>query len=345
MGRKKKKPAKPWCWYCNREFDDEKILVQHQKAKHFKCHICHKKLYTGPGLAIHCMQVHKETIDKIPNALINRNSIDVEIYGMEGIPEGDVREHEFKKNDNVGKLSSATVSNSQMNKTLNAPTLPPPHQSSAIIPPPNNLIPPPHALPPIRPHGMPPFMIPPGLALPPGLPPFGVPPHLPPGMQSQLNRPPLPIDITKSNASQMPPSLSNINKPLFPIANNLTTELTNKQVTVTDLNNQTNGSSNDTPYSMIVQPPNGKIVHPEEDISLEEHRSRLPKYNKINLNNVINLNSIGNNLLHYVPNSLNTNNLAGNYSRPFKNEMNNDSVSQPLYTTPLNDHSRGYFRK
>lgn len=43
--------------YCNRDFDDEKILIQHQKAKHFKCHICHKKLYTGPGLAIHCMQV------------------------------------------------------------------------------------------------------------------------------------------------------------------------------------------------------------------------------------------------------------------------------------------------
>ena len=47
MGRKKKKPSKPWCWYCNRIFDDEKILIQHQKAKHFKCHICHKKLYTG----------------------------------------------------------------------------------------------------------------------------------------------------------------------------------------------------------------------------------------------------------------------------------------------------------
>lgn len=51
--------------YCNREFDDDKILVQHQKAKHFKCHICHKKLYTGPGLSIHCMQVHKEAIDKV----------------------------------------------------------------------------------------------------------------------------------------------------------------------------------------------------------------------------------------------------------------------------------------
>ncbi|CAN8007499.1 unnamed protein product, partial [Ixodes pacificus] len=85
--------------YCNREFDDEKILIQHQKAKHFKCHICHKKLYTGPGLAIHCMQVHKETIDKVPNALPNKNSVDIEIYGMEGIPEEDIREHERQKQD------------------------------------------------------------------------------------------------------------------------------------------------------------------------------------------------------------------------------------------------------
>jgi hypothetical protein len=97
MGRKKKKQTKPWCWYCNREFDDEKILIQHQKAKHFKCHICHKKLYTGPGLAIHCMQVHKETIDKVPNAVPNRNNIEIEIYGMEGIPEDDLKEHERQK--------------------------------------------------------------------------------------------------------------------------------------------------------------------------------------------------------------------------------------------------------
>ena len=86
MGRKKKKISKPWCWYCNREFEDEKILIQHQKAKHFKCHICGKKLFTGPGLAIHCMQVHKETIDKIPSALAGRDSVEIEVYGMEGIP-------------------------------------------------------------------------------------------------------------------------------------------------------------------------------------------------------------------------------------------------------------------
>uniref|UniRef100_A0A182IT37 Uncharacterized protein n=1 Tax=Anopheles atroparvus TaxID=41427 RepID=A0A182IT37_ANOAO len=86
--------------YCNREFDDEKILVQHQKAKHFKCHICHKKLYTGPGLSIHCMQVHKESIDKVPNSLPNRSNIVIEIYGMEGIPPEDIREHEKQKNGN-----------------------------------------------------------------------------------------------------------------------------------------------------------------------------------------------------------------------------------------------------
>ncbi|XP_058064724.1 BUB3-interacting and GLEBS motif-containing protein ZNF207-like [Anopheles bellator] len=100
MGRKKKKASKPWCWYCNREFDDEKILVQHQKAKHFRCDICHKKLYTGPGLSIHCMQVHNESIDKVPNSLPNRSNIVIEIYGMEGIPSEDIREHEKQKNGN-----------------------------------------------------------------------------------------------------------------------------------------------------------------------------------------------------------------------------------------------------
>lgn len=33
------------------------------------------------------MQVHKETIDKIPGAVPGRDSVDVEVYGMEGIPQ------------------------------------------------------------------------------------------------------------------------------------------------------------------------------------------------------------------------------------------------------------------
>ncbi|WMV16395.1 hypothetical protein MTR67_009780 [Solanum verrucosum] len=66
MGKKKKRSTdKVWCYYCDREFDDEKILVQHQKAKHFKCHVCHKKLSTAGGMAIHVLQVHKETVSHI----------------------------------------------------------------------------------------------------------------------------------------------------------------------------------------------------------------------------------------------------------------------------------------
>ncbi|XVF68393.1 hypothetical protein PTKIN_Ptkin10aG0202200 [Pterospermum kingtungense] len=87
MGKKKKRvSSKVWCYYCDREFDDEKILVQHQKAKHFKCHVCHKKLSTVGGMVIHVLQVHKETVTKVPNAKPGRESTDIEIYGMQGIP-------------------------------------------------------------------------------------------------------------------------------------------------------------------------------------------------------------------------------------------------------------------
>lgn len=87
MGKKKKRASdKVFCYYCDREFDDEKILVQHQKAKHFKCHVCNKKLSTAGGMVIHVLQVHKETVTKVPNAKPERESTEIEIYGMQGIP-------------------------------------------------------------------------------------------------------------------------------------------------------------------------------------------------------------------------------------------------------------------
>lgn len=42
-------------------------------------------------------QVHKEAIDKVPNSLPNRSNIEIEIYGMEGIPPEDLKEHEKQK--------------------------------------------------------------------------------------------------------------------------------------------------------------------------------------------------------------------------------------------------------
>lgn len=41
--------ARPWCYYCERDFDDLKILIAHQKAKHYKCERCGRRLNTAGG--------------------------------------------------------------------------------------------------------------------------------------------------------------------------------------------------------------------------------------------------------------------------------------------------------
>lgn len=66
MGKKKRGRGerKPFCYYCDRPFDDARVLTDHQKAKHFRCPTCGKKLTTVSSLAIHATQVHKETLAK-----------------------------------------------------------------------------------------------------------------------------------------------------------------------------------------------------------------------------------------------------------------------------------------
>lgn len=89
MGRKnrqKVKFLKPFCYYCDREFDDEFVLHQHQKARHFSCRVCHKKFSTAASMATHVLQVHKEQILKVPNAKAGRDAIELDVYGMEGVP-------------------------------------------------------------------------------------------------------------------------------------------------------------------------------------------------------------------------------------------------------------------
>ena len=44
------------------------------------------------------VQVHKETIDKVPNSQPSRGNIEIEIYGMEGIPDADLKAHETARN-------------------------------------------------------------------------------------------------------------------------------------------------------------------------------------------------------------------------------------------------------
>ncbi|KAL4871630.1 hypothetical protein BDV12DRAFT_25292 [Aspergillus spectabilis] len=99
MGKKRRSPTlqelleQPFCYYCNKEFIDLKVLISHQKAKHFKCERCGRRLNTAGGLSVHMSQVHKEQLTSVDNALPGRSSLDVEIFGMEGVPEDVIQSH------------------------------------------------------------------------------------------------------------------------------------------------------------------------------------------------------------------------------------------------------------
>ncbi|KAG9313335.1 C2H2 finger domain-containing protein [Chiua virens] len=116
MAKKKNKQViRPWCWYCEREFEDEKVLMQHQKAKHFKCNMCPRRLNTAGGLAVHIQQVHKlepENLPRIENALPGRDGYEVEIFGMEGIPAPDVADYKRRKEIELG-LAAGSISQPQ----------------------------------------------------------------------------------------------------------------------------------------------------------------------------------------------------------------------------------------
>ncbi|GAA6229582.1 BUB3-interacting and GLEBS motif-containing protein ZNF207-like isoform X1 [Lates japonicus] len=352
MGRKKKKQMKPWCWYCNRDFDDEKILIQHQKAKHFKCHICHKKLYTGPGLAIHCMQVHKETIDGVPNAIPGRTDIELEIYGMEGIPEKDMEERrrvleqknqetqkkkqnqddsdEYDEDDEPGPSFQQPAAGQPQTSYIppitqpgmlpgsGAPGIPPGSYSG--IPPMMPGVPPMMpGMPPVMP-GMPPGMIPMGGMMPPGpgMPPMmpGVPPGMPPpvghrpGITHMAQVPPSANMLTRPAipAAAVPSAQPDVTKPLFPSAGQSQQTVSGSPPpppsTSSDLSKPTfpaytqasaavaspnaGSSTVSKPPSTVTSKPatlttssaTSKLIHPDEDISLEELRAQLPRYQR-----------------------------------------------------------------
>jgi hypothetical protein len=313
MGRKKKKASKPWCWYCNREFDDEKILVQHQKAKHFKCHICHKKLYTGPGLSIHCMQVHKEAIDKVPNSLPNRSNIEIEIYGMEGIPPEDLKEHEKQKN---GNRSESDDDEPAVKKK------PDPNLLSMMAGQPNM----------VMANMMAPHMM--GQFGPMGMMPMGpMPPYMsaPPGMQmmpQHMMGPPRPLFPAAASAVT---SVSQ-SKPTFPAYSSATISAppttNNSSGTNTLIANQSGESS-----KSLITPPSttSKIMHPPEDVSLEEIRARKPKYQRRVQH-------------HHIPASSSIGTSSINTSLPTSSAMST-SQAMTTHTTVSSAHENHYHQQ
>ncbi|KAM9386279.1 BUB3-interacting and GLEBS motif-containing protein ZNF207-like [Pholidichthys leucotaenia] len=352
MGRKKKKQMKPWCWYCSRDFDDEKMLIQHQKAKHFKCHICHKKLYTGPGLAIHCMQVHKEAIDSVPNAIPGRTDIELEIYGMEGIPKKDMQERrrtleqksqesQKKKNqddsdeddddDEVGpsvQQAPSVLPQASYASPMTQPGIPPVAGAPGIPPAGYQGMPPMmpgvpsimHGMPPAM-HGMPPGTMPMGGMMPPMLPGMpGIPPTMLPHAAPRPEIPHMapapaavPIPSRPAAATAAAPAVT---KPLFPseaqaqqnpsgpaaetshstAAASDPPKATFPAYTQPSVSSSSSTSSSNPSSSTVAKPPAtatskpatltttsaaSKLIHPDEDISLEEMKAQLPRYSRL----------------------------------------------------------------
>lgn len=84
---------RPWCFYCERDFDDAAVLQTHQREMHFRCETCNRRLNTASGLAVHTQQVHKIQTTVIKNAIPGREDPGVELFGVLGIPEELVQAH------------------------------------------------------------------------------------------------------------------------------------------------------------------------------------------------------------------------------------------------------------
>lgn len=101
MGRKKdlvggpvknQVELKPFCYYCEKEFDTIKNLITHQRGRHFSCVECGAKFDTVTGLRVHMLNAYKKTMKEVPNCIPGRENPDIVVHGMEGLPKGIMEE-------------------------------------------------------------------------------------------------------------------------------------------------------------------------------------------------------------------------------------------------------------
>ena len=94
MGRKKREEVtpKPFCYYCDKEFETVHILLKHQKNRHFACSNCRKKFSKASSIVTHCMTKHHITLSKVANAKKGREALSMSIYGMVGVPDDIIEE-------------------------------------------------------------------------------------------------------------------------------------------------------------------------------------------------------------------------------------------------------------
>ena len=198
-----KQHTQPWCYYCEKKFGDESMLIQHQKEKHFRCPRCERRLNNAIGLRNHYVKQHTMEIKKVPGALEHRSTFEFEVFGMEGVPDELLSEEEL---NHYGK--KVTTAMPPMMPMFGMPPfgMPPFGMPGMPMYPPM----------PMNVPGMPPFPGMPGMM--PPIPPPGMPPMPPmPGYPGGLEAPPMPfpgaVPYPPSglpNQSYAPPGLSGI---------------------------------------------------------------------------------------------------------------------------------------
>ncbi|CAN8064898.1 unnamed protein product [Agarophyton chilense] len=92
MGRRKKRAApnareRIFCYYCDRNFQQEQELLAHQKEKHLRCPFCTKRMLSIQSLLVHADQMHNTRVTSVPNSIPGRESVAVDVLGMTGIPD------------------------------------------------------------------------------------------------------------------------------------------------------------------------------------------------------------------------------------------------------------------
>jgi len=208
MGRKKASGGatqvvqRPFCFFCDRQFDDETVLLQHQRAKHFRCPECDDGAVRGKcesvqGLIVHTLKVHGKALARVPNALQGRDNPDLNVYGMDGIPSEMLQDRGY---------SVARFSGDQ-------PPEPKPALAPAAVP----------MMPPMAPGmcGLPSGMLtlppPPGMACLPGMPMMALPGADVAGMPGMMpnfpGAPDLPVMGSTFSAGTNPSNMCNLSAP------------------------------------------------------------------------------------------------------------------------------------
>lgn len=236
------------------------------------------------------MQVHKEPISSIPNSTNGRGDTEVEIYGMEGIPEKDMEEkrQQIKRGKYHDSDSDSDGEESKKSKT-EQPTAVPGMPTMGVPMMPMMGVP---GMFPVMAPGMPPMMpgIMPGMmpGMTPGMPSFRMPPI--PGMPAVGMPPTGGVLPTAATGTAMP------RQHLFPAAaaaaQTPLTASANEPVgadfkPLSSSENQEKEPKQEAPPSKWVVPKanqiplvsaNSRIIHPEEDNSLEELKSSFERY-------------------------------------------------------------------